>query len=54
MKSAATAKAKKGRFPADLEAAAKEAHEKLVEIVAEGNDELMEEFFDKGTIRKST
>ena len=29
---------------------AKEAHEKLVEMVAEGDDELMEEFFREGTI----
>jgi elongation factor G len=43
-------KGKEGPIPADLEAAAKEGHEKLVEIVAEGKDELMEEFFDKGTI----
>ncbi|HET9839898.1 MAG TPA: elongation factor G [Candidatus Angelobacter sp.] len=43
-------KGKEGPIPPDLEAAAKEAHEKLVEIVAEGKDELMEEFFDKGTI----
>jgi elongation factor G len=43
-------KGKEGPIPADLEAAAKEAHEKLVEIVAEGKDELMEEFFDQGTI----
>jgi elongation factor G len=43
-------KGKEGPIPAELEAAAKEAHEKLVEIVAEGKDELMEEFFDKGTI----
>ena len=43
-------KGKEGPIPGDLEAAAKEAHEKLVEIVAEGKDELMEEFFDKGTI----
>jgi len=43
-------KGKEGPIPADLEGAAKEAHEKLVEIVAEGKDELMEEFFDKGTI----
>src|SRR5213082_1458217 len=33
-----------------LAAAAKEGHEKIVEMVAEGNDALMEEFFDKGTI----
>jgi elongation factor G len=43
-------KGKEGPIPAELEAAAKEGHEKLVEIVAEGKDELMEEFFDKGTI----
>jgi elongation factor G len=43
-------KGKEGPIPAELEAAAKDAHEKLVEIVAEGKDELMEEFFDKGTI----
>ena len=29
---------------------AKAAHERLVELVAEGDDALMEEFFDKGTI----
>ena len=33
---------------------AQEAHEKLVELVAEGNDELMEEFFEKGTIPEET
>jgi elongation factor G len=43
-------KGKEGPIPAELEAAAREGHEKLVEIVAEGKDELMEEFFDKGTI----
>jgi elongation factor G len=43
-------KGKEGPIPAELEARAQEAHEKLVEIVAEGKDELMEEFFDKGTI----
>jgi len=29
---------------------AQEAHERLVELIAEGKDELMEEFFEKGTI----
>jgi len=29
---------------------AKEAHEKLVEMIAEGDDEMMEEFFREGTI----
>ncbi len=43
-------KGKEGEIPADLKAAAQEAHEKLVEMVAEGNDALMEEFFEKGTI----
>ena len=33
-----------------LAAAAKAAHEALVELVAEGKDELMEEFFAEGTI----
>jgi elongation factor G len=37
-------------IPADLAGAAKEAHEKLVEMVAEGDDKLMEEFFEKGTL----
>src|SRR5947207_6861190 len=43
-------KGKEGPIPAEEEAAAKEAHEKLVEIIAEGKDELMEEFFNTGTI----
>jgi len=43
-------KAKEGEIPADLAEAAGNAHEALVEMVAEGNDQLMEEFFDKGTI----
>jgi elongation factor G len=37
-------------IPADVADAAKAGHEKIVELVAEGNDALMEEFFDKGTI----
>jgi elongation factor G len=37
-------------IPADLTDSAKAAHEKVVELVAEGNDALMEEFFEKGTI----
>ena len=38
-------------IPASLAADAKgERHEALVELVAEGKDELMEEFFEKGTI----
>jgi elongation factor G len=43
-------RAKIEEIPADLAAAAKEAHEKLVEMVAEGDDKLMEEFFEKGTL----
>ncbi|HYL68750.1 MAG TPA: elongation factor G [Candidatus Limnocylindria bacterium] len=37
-------------IPADLAEEAKAAHEALVEMVAEGDDELMQEFFDKGTL----
>jgi elongation factor G len=36
--------------PADQADAAKAAREKLVEMVAESNEELMEEFFEKGTL----
>jgi elongation factor G len=43
-------KGKEGEIPANLASAAQEAHEKLVEMIAEGNDALMEEFFEKGTI----
>ena len=39
-----------GDIPADMTDAATAAHEKLVEMVAEGDDELMEEFFREGTI----
>ncbi|HVZ83974.1 MAG TPA: elongation factor G [Terracidiphilus sp.] len=39
-----------GEVPAQLAAPAKAAHETLVELVAEGKDELMEEFFAEGTI----
>jgi elongation factor G len=37
-------------IPASLAAEAKARHEALVELVAEGKDELMEEYFEKGTI----
>jgi elongation factor G len=37
-------------IPASLAADAKTRHEALVELLAEGKDELMEEFFDKGTL----
>jgi elongation factor G len=43
-------KAKEVEIPADLKDAASKAHEALVEMVAEGNDKLMEEFFEKGTL----
>jgi elongation factor G len=43
-------KGKEGPIPPDMADVAKEAHEKLVELVAEGKDELMEEFFETGTI----
>ena len=43
-------KGQEGEIPANLKAQAQEAHEKLVEMIAEGNDALMEEFFEKGTI----
>jgi elongation factor G len=43
-------RAKIEEIPGDLASAAREAHEKLVEMVAEGDDKLMEEFFEKGTL----
>ncbi len=43
-------KGKEAEIPANLKGAAEKAHEALVEMVAEGNDKLMEEFFEKGTI----
>jgi elongation factor G len=43
-------KGKEGPIPASVADAAKAAHEALVELVAEGKDELMEEFFETGTI----
>ncbi|MGH9812723.1 MAG: elongation factor G [Candidatus Acidiferrales bacterium] len=43
-------KAKVGDIPAEMAEAAKKAHEALVEMVAEGDDALMEEFFEKGTL----
>ena len=45
-----TGKGKEGEIPANMKEAAQAAHEKLVEMIAEGDDALMEEFFDKGTI----
>jgi elongation factor G len=43
-------KGKEGEIPADHADAAKAAHEALVEMVAEGNDALLEEFFAEGTL----
>jgi elongation factor G len=43
-------KGKEIPIPADLQDLAQRTHEEIVELVAEGNDELMSEFFDKGTI----
>jgi elongation factor G len=43
-------KGKEGEIPAHLKDAAQAAHDKLVEMVAEGNDALMEKFFDQGTL----
>ena len=43
-------KGKESDIPADLADAAQKAHEALIEMVAEGNDALMEQFFDKGTL----
>jgi elongation factor G len=39
-------------IPASVAADAKIRHEALIELVAEGKDELMEEYFEKGTIAK--
>lgn len=41
-----------GAIPHAFEADAQKAHEALVELVAEGKDDLMEEFFREGTIPK--
>jgi len=43
-------KARIEEIPADMREAAEAAHEKLVEMVAEGDDKLMEEFFQEGTL----
>ena len=43
-------KGKEGDIPAGLAEAAQKAHEALVEMVAEGNDALLEEFFETGTL----
>ncbi len=43
-------KGKQSEIPASEQEAATVAHETLVEMIAEGNDELMEEFFATGTL----
>lgn len=43
-------KSTEAEIPAEYAEAAKIAHEELVELVAEGKDALMEEFFEKGTL----
>ena len=43
-------KGKESEIPAALMEDATKAHEALVEMVAEGNDALMEEFFNEGTL----
>ncbi|MFN2386701.1 MAG: elongation factor G [Thermoanaerobaculia bacterium] len=42
-----------GPIPAELAERARAEHEKLVEMVAEGEDELMEKFFAQGTLEAS-
>ena len=46
----ATASPRSKKFPPIWPKPAKTAHETLVEMVAEGDDALMEEFFEKGTL----
>src|SRR5207248_4390627 len=46
----ADGKGKDGEIPASHAEEANKAHEALVEMIAEGNDELMEEFFASGTL----
>ena len=43
-------KGKEGEIPANMADAAQKAHEALVEMAAEGDDALLEEFFEKGTL----
>ena len=45
-----TGRGSPAEIPAALAGTAQSAHEALVELVAEGKDELLEEFFEKGTI----
>jgi elongation factor G len=43
-------KGKETEIPANLKEQALKAHERLVELVAEGDDRLMEKFFEAGTL----
>jgi len=43
-------KGKETEIPVNLKDRAQEAHERLVELVAEGDDALMEKFFEAGTL----
>jgi elongation factor G len=43
-------KGKEGDIPGDMADAAQKAHEALVEMAAEGDDALLEEFFENGTL----
>ncbi len=43
-------KGKEGEIPANMAEAAQKAHEALVEMAAEGDDALLEEFFEQGTL----
>jgi elongation factor G len=46
-------KGKEGEIPANMQDATQAAHEKLVELVAEGDDSLMEKFFEAGTLAEA-
>lgn len=46
------AKATEGPVPGDMQADAEAAREKLVEAVAESSEELMEKFFEQGTLEE--
>ena len=43
-------KGKETEIPANMRAQVQESHEQLVELVAEGDDKLMEKFFEEGTM----
>ncbi len=43
-------KGKESEIPAGMAEAAQKAHEALVELIAEGKDDLMEEYFNEGTL----